>query len=125
MDLDLNGFFEVCDMKNKEWNGEGVPPVGTECEYISHTDYNSSWVKVKVVFIGESLLVLERVANGHEFSSQIADVSFRPIKTPERISAEERENVIADMYEIVMRGDSIKLGVEALYYAGYRKTEYY
>lgn len=45
---------------------------------------------------------------------------FRPEQTTAR---EERENVIADMYETVMMGDSIRYGVEALYDAGYRKTE--
>lgn len=109
-------------MKSKEWNGEGVPPVGTECEYISHTNFKTSWVKVKVVFIGENLLVLVRVANGLEFSSQIADVTFRQIKTPEQIAAEERSTEIHEMLALVGRYSTFKDVMEDLYDVGYRKT---
>ena len=37
------------------WNGEGVPPVGCECEYISN---GTSWGKVKVIGLdGEKIVI--------------------------------------------------------------------
>ena len=111
-------------MKSKELDGEGVPPVGTECEYLKHAKYITSWIKVKVVFVGENLIVFEHGANGNEFSEQITDVSFRPIKTPEQIAAEERKQAIDEMLDMI--GDYSALSeytMIVLYDAGYRKTE--
>ena len=111
------------DKLNHEWDGKGVPPVGTVCEFLKHAKYRTTWIKVRVVFIGVNLIVFEHGANGNEFSEQITEVSFRPIKTPDQIAAEERERVITDMYTTVMESTSIGFGVEALYDAGYRKIE--
>ena len=110
-------------MSDIKWDGAGIPPVGTVCEYLKHANYKTIWIKIKVVFIGEDLIVFEHGVIGHEFSEQIAEVSFRPIKTPEQLTAEERENVLADMYGAVMGSSGIAGGLEALYDAGYRKVE--
>ena len=111
-------------MKIKEWDGEGVPPVGTECEYLKHAKYKTSWIKVRVVFIGENLIIFEHGANGNEFSEQLAEVSFRPIKTPEQLAAEERLHAIDEMVYFLQRCGSTYTDVmSALYDAGYRKVE--
>ena len=111
-------------MKIKEWDGECVPPVGTVCEYLKHAKYKTSWIKVRVVFIGENLIVFEHGANGNEFSEQLAEVSFRPIKTPEQIAEEKRQQAIDDMMRLAMCvGSTYEEVMSALYDAGYRKTE--
>lgn len=68
--------------RQQEWDGSGLPPIGTVCEYLKDAKYRTTWIKVKVVFIGSNLIVFEHGANGNEFSEQINEVSFRPIKTP-------------------------------------------
>ena len=110
-------------MSYEKWSGEGIPPIGTVCEYLKHAKYKTSWIKVKVVFIGENLIVFEHGANGNEFSEQIADVSFRPIKTPEQIAAEKRSAEIKEMFEIASGFRGFLDIIESLYDAGYRKTE--
>lgn len=107
----------------KTWDGVGRPPVGTVCEYLKHAKYKTSWIKVKVVFIGENLIVFKHGASGNEFSEQIADVSFRPIKTPEQIAAEERLHAIEEMIELVAGDSSFNEVMSILYDAGYRKVE--
>lgn len=110
-------------MSYEKWSGDGIPPIGTVCEYLKHAKYKTSWIKVKVVFIGENLIVFEHGANGNEFSEQIADVSFRPIKTPEQIAAEERLHAIDEMDDLIIGWGADKKMLAVLYDAGYRKTE--
>lgn len=110
-------------MKGKVWSGKGLPPIGTVCEYLKLAKYKTNWVKVRVVFIGENLIVLEHGASGNEFSEQLADVTFRPIKTPEQISAEERSEAIHEMLALVDIYSSLIHMLGVLYDAGYRKTE--
>jgi len=105
-----------------EWGGEGLPPVGSICE----GKECGEWVKVEIIahYDGRAVCMLpskERVA--------IADpASLRPIRTPEQIAAENREKAIIEMKEVFLRGASgfwkgARLGIEALYDAGYRKQE--
>lgn len=110
-------------MKSKEWDGSGFPPIGTVCEYLKHAKYKTSWIKVRVVFIGVNLIVFEHGANGNEFSEQITEVSFRPIKTPEQIEAEERLHAIDEMNDLILGWGVEKRMLAVLYDAGYRKTE--
>lgn len=46
---------ELQEQSTNEWNGEGLPPVGCECEYVSN---GTSWGKVKVIgFDGEKIVI--------------------------------------------------------------------
>lgn len=122
-DIGAEHLSNSVEKPNKTWDGVGHPPIGTVCEYFKHAKYKTSWIKVKVVFIGENLIVFEHGANGNEFSEQITDVSFRPIKTPEQIAAEERLEEVDEMIKVVEEFDTYKEVCESLYDAGYRKVE--
>ena len=111
------------------WKGEGIPPVGTVCEYkLSEYDW---WFKCEIKY------VLEAQSNGcgsfvawcHHletdqylsFGSKSYSLSLRPIKTPEQIEAEKRKEALDTMRSIVM-GSSLNHGLlESLYDAGYRR----
>lgn len=105
--------------RHQGWDGSGVPPVGTECEYLFTN--GEEWRKCDVVAHYFASVVAVDVLDGT--ATSLPAGLFRPIKTPEQIAAEDRENVIADMYGAVMGSDGIKGGLIALYDAGYRKTE--
>jgi hypothetical protein len=109
------------------WNGEGLPPVGTVCEYrwagvcrqveiIAHWRAPADFVAVYVP--------LEDGAHSTECGRAIAN-AFRPIRTPEQIAADKR------MQEIeVLEKDFFTIGfgsyratAESLHRLGYRKTE--
>lgn len=106
------------------WDGVGLPPVGTVCEYLKNAKYKTSWIKVRVVFIGRNLIFFEHGASGKEFTEKIATVSFRTIKTPEQIAAEERLDAIDEMVVLAQHsGSTYKDVMSALYDVGYRKVE--
>lgn len=81
------------------WTGEGLPPVGVVCEYgkqgqvriITHFDQTSG-ATLAVGQVGErGMLVLATAESG----------SFRPIRTPEQIAAEERERDVIAALEVM------------------------
>ena len=104
------------------WNGEGLPPVGTVCEYTSNGGLN--WRETSVLFIDEQVVLL----SGYTLYKLVdPDIAFRPIRTPEQIAADERSKAIEQMvYGAVgceRDGQNTKafLICGFLYDAGYRK----
>ena len=104
------------------WSGEGLPPVGVVCEYRC---VNDKWRQVKVI-----AHMIEMQKDNPCAVSQLGDTgplciggasSFRKIRTPEQIAADEREAAILDMERICRSGDFGSGGLAALYDAGYRK----
>ena len=103
----------------QEWDGSGLPPVGTGFEYFCVG--GGEWIKCEIV--------------GHYFENVVAvgvlDSNavclpaglFRPIKTPEQIAAEERLHAIDEMIDFVVPCITYRNLIGALYDAGYRKTE--
>ncbi|HRN97579.1 MAG TPA: hypothetical protein PLZ58_03995 [Candidatus Saccharibacteria bacterium] len=111
--------FNNAVKRPREWDGEGVPPIGTVCEY--KCPEAKEWKKCEIV--------------AHYFENAVAvDVSdctavclllglFRPIKTPEQIAAEERLHAIDYMNDLLLGWGVEKRMLAVLYDAGYRKTE--
>lgn len=113
------------------WDGEGLPPVGTVCEAaIPHTsgpDNERSFIWI------EGHVIAYHELNGETYAWFAEDdgfyppnvLDFRPIRTPEQIAAEEREKAIDEMHVMIDsdRAKHFRLLCEALYDAGYRKTE--
>jgi len=113
-----------------EWNGEGLPPVGTVCEAKTTRGWSSGTI------IAHGLQPKENLAVWQEDGELIfwgVKEYFRPIRTPEQISADERHRAIYDaMNETRVNWEEIENGpiglvleviVSQLYDAGYRKFE--
>lgn len=104
------------------WNGEGLPPIGTECEY----KMDGAWKVVKVLARANLLTtdgeIDHAIFNFLEipaWSSSYTKAKFRPIRSPEEI---ERDTAIGQMerdYEEAT--GKVAVAFEALYDAGYRK----
>jgi hypothetical protein len=76
------------------WNGEGLPPVGTVCEWHPNND---GWIQVEI--LGHSGEETWFRRDGHELSETCLRMAFfRPIRTPEQIAAEER---IAELNKMI------------------------
>lgn len=105
-----------------EWKGEGLPPVGTVCEWKEKTGF--SWVKATVLFMSESSVVMRR-EDGFEWQMLTKRTVFRPIRTPQQIAAEERETELNRMVATVSMLDKgwARKVCAGLYDAGYRKFE--
>ncbi|WP_426759127.1 hypothetical protein [Pseudomonas aeruginosa] len=106
-----------------EWNGQGLPPVGTVCE-IKHRDIG--WVRCEIVAhksfsCGGLTLAIAWIDENTLDQSQ--GVRFRPIRTPEQIAAEEREKAVGDMAMSIQGVPYQYPTLYALYDAGYRRQE--
>ncbi|MCO2927972.1 hypothetical protein FA260_33335 [Pseudomonas aeruginosa] len=96
------------------WDGQGLPPVGTNCEYRS----NDRWLQCEVVAHRNNAAV---VLNHHYEADFVPPQDLRPIRTPEQIAAEEREKAIEEMC-FAEETLTVKQA-KALYEAGYRRQE--
>lgn len=95
------------------WTGEGLPPVGTVCEFAGGTNcpedpFDKDLKEGDEVTIiahfkdGESELAAftfnpRNLSRGNACVEQGMHGCFRPIRTPEQIAAEESEKAIAEM----------------------------
>lgn len=122
------------------WTGEGLPPVGTVCEFAGGTHCPAdpfdkdlkAGMKVEVIAhfkSGDFTLAAftfdpENPGRGMAQVEQGNFGCFRPIRTAEQIAAEEREAEITEMCELLGK-DSSRPGVREqagiLFDAGYRK----
>lgn len=116
----------------KEWNVEGLPPVGTVCEY--QTWVNREWKKTKVLAHHLGFAVHSWSVDGDDMEVDAAPPQdFRPIRTPEQIAAEERQNKVNEMMEIIYQARKLlpltpaspqaeaRVAAEALYDANFRQ----
>ncbi|HBN8235681.1 TPA: hypothetical protein L3677_006542 [Pseudomonas aeruginosa] len=111
-----------------EWDGQGLPPVGTVCIVEPH---NTMWGFSSTSGYERKILAYygEYVWLGHAETpletTRIDKVDFRPIRTPEQIAAEERAKAIEEMlsYEIGLALTTRRKFCEVLFDAGYRRQE--
>lgn len=107
-------------MKSKEWDGIGLPPTGTVCEY--YWSEGDGWRKCKIVAYYFANVVAVDVLDCTAVLLR-ADL-FRPIRTPEQIAVEERQQTIDKMMHLaVVPGRKYKDVMAYLYDAGYRIAE--
>lgn len=112
-----------------EWNGQGLPPVGIECETWHVCKPDDITVR-KILFMGSSLVVMSDKLLG-EVTGRLEKVQFRPVRTPEKIATEEWEKAVQEMLALdeyphgqdrggmMSRADFCRV----LYEAGYRRQE--
>ena len=125
-----DGLWEVYfnnAVKRPEWDGSGVPPVGTVCEYRLN---DGSWFTCKIVYVLSGtddcfVAYCEHLSTDQflTFSSRRYKLQLRKIKTPEQLAAEERLHAIDEMLDFVVPCITYRNLIGALYDEGYRKTE--
>lgn len=103
------------------WSGTGLPPVGTVCEFTSNDGRN--WRETSIIFSDDNVILI----NGYTlYKLEDPDIAFRPIRTPEQIADEKRQQVLGDMMVIISKAAGtmylaeMALVSEALFDAGYR-----
>ena len=112
VNADLQEFTRV----QLPWDGEGLPPVGTECM----TDKGCAERRVRMLCHGQTRCFVLDLDEDEEYSLLMDARNFRPIRTPEQIEANKRDLAIKDL----MRLDGIYHAEAAsIYDAGYRKTD--
>lgn len=76
-----------------EWNGEGLPPVGVECEYTKESLPGNEWTQCTVDYVGASFVVY-RDCYGVELTGIIGDIKFRPIRSEADEKRDDRASAI-------------------------------
>lgn len=91
------------------WDGEGLPPVGVECELNSEEYADFDWVKVRIVFEhnGELIAIVnmpdEPIHDRMSKHSAGYDAAkFRPIRSPEDVA---REKITLNMLQYMYSSD--------------------
>jgi len=101
-----------------EWDGQGLPPLGTVCE---HQVFGcEGWTKATVLAYGKKK-TFYRDEQGHEWSRLSDEIKFRPIRTPEQIAKEEEDQAIHQMGLDAGFSGEVQDFARHLYRAGYRK----
>ncbi len=115
-------YLPIGDHPAAEWTGEGLPPAGTVCEALNNTLDRPEWERCTILFMGKFKAVYES-ESCHERVADVSEswmISFRPLRTPEQIAAEEREKAIEEMARIGTMADTPKSMAAKLYDAGCR-----
>ena len=94
------------------WNGEGVPPVGTECRYRKHKrSEQDEWFNGIIKYASKFTVVIQADCYPGETVGHPLTFEFRPIRT-------EAERAIDEMVQL----SGVSIGAaKILYDAGYRK----
>ena len=108
-----------------EWDGVGLPPVGTVCQYQNSL---GSWFKVEITAIAKKgICFIQPDLDGENYACKVSS-KFRPIRTAEQVAAEKRIKEISEMRAVVVAASKSKrasiaecTATVALYDAGYRK----
>lgn len=110
----------------KEWNGEGLPPVGTVCEAV-HEDLNYGLpCKAEILKLNknERSAAFFWIDAPEGMRNLFWAERFLPIRTPEQIAAEERRRGISEISKILHSGAStLEEDAATLWDLGWRKQE--
>ncbi len=111
----------------KAWDGQGLPPVGTEVEanfpVTDTTGTHYHWRRVIVAVAGIPGAERECLVYDAENTKPAWVDELRPIRTPEQIAAEEREKAVGDMAMSIQGVPYQYPTLYALFDAGYRRQE--
>jgi hypothetical protein len=119
----------------KEWNGEGLPPVGTVCEIAESSQHLSiryqvgTVVKIYANFTDDRGVELAAFVDDFGRVGGVAIAKcFRPIHSEEDQAVEEIAKILQNDHQLVTDTYSKNLDyftgpAKALYRAGYRKQE--
>lgn len=80
------------------WNGEGVPPVGCECEI---SFYGKSLGRCEVLFVGDSIIVWRQKSSQQEDSGYYTHMNIRPLTEAEMKRDEAVEAIDFYMPEFI------------------------
>lgn len=75
------------------WNGEGLPPVGCECEYNAYDRSGDNWKKVKILYSSTEYVIA--IIDGYESSLSTTPGLFRSLCTEAERKRDEATHAMA------------------------------
>lgn len=92
---DLNDC--ICQSPVTTWSGEGLPPVGCECEYRKHKkSEQSEWFNGVVKYASECTVVIQPTCYAGETVGHPANFEFRPIRSEAERKRHESVQALCD-----------------------------
>lgn len=109
------------------WNGEDMPPIGTECEARFPEDSQPAWETVEILYAGIKFIAM-RFADGDVVETETKACELRPIQTQEQVEAERRQVGIEDLAKQLQSNTECPSTyvwelAQKTYDLGYRKPE--
>lgn len=98
--------------KNSAWNGEGVPPVGCECEFISN---DTSWGVVRVIGMDDDKVVIKPSGEVYYGITPSNRQVFRPLRTESERKRDAFINAVLDDMRTIPCDLSLRDEVAAIY----------
>lgn len=78
------------------WSGEGLPPVGCECEFMKHTlDTVPNWRRGIIKYVSEYTVVIVEALSPGEFVAHPRTCDFRPLRSEDD---KKREDALDAIY---------------------------
>lgn len=99
-----------------EWTGEGLPPIGVDCEWKGIT--RNGWIPVSIIAHAKDDGSLVAIAQAENEVILGASDRFRRGRTTEQIAAEKRDAAIKEMQRLVASCNTFPFA--ELYDYGYR-----
>lgn len=123
-------MWEQERVKMNEWNGDGFPPVGTECEFASeghHSNPEYQWcIFHGLLSCGGYIIEFHHHTALDRVTCDAFDpitTKFRPIKNPDQIERDGLAEMLCDAYKSMLDTDKVFYKyADAILKAGYRKT---
>lgn len=110
---------------NPVWSGDGLPPVGCECEYrarggsLNNGPY-IEWRRCKILAVTKLYAIMRLIEPGvssdHECSVSLSRADFRPLRTPEQ---RQRDELIQTILAVGNQSEGVL--ADTLIAAGWRK----
>ena len=95
------------------WNGEGLPPVGCECQYRKHKkSEQSEWFTGVVRYASEFTVVIQPVCYHGETVGHPVNFEFRPIRSE---AERKRDGAIEEMIKIATMYTTKSLGLDLVF----------
>ena len=110
LEQDLNECIGQ-DVDMPEWSGDGLPPVGCECETIHRSC--DSWQPIKVIAVNDGAVFGFWVSGNTPCALPVDVYQFRPLRT----EAEKAREKLAESLHIAAGASPIELnGIGSLYF---------
>lgn len=99
-----------------EWNGEGIPPVGTVCE--ATWGGKAEWMKAVILEHDSIPLFAAKLSSEWVVihRTYVRNAEFRTLQS-------EEQRQVAEIAEIMQKNNSYQGKAQAVYNAGFRKVE--
>lgn len=109
------------------WTGEGLPPVGTVCEWHgANSDGPDGWVYTDskvIAYTEDNLFVVMRRDGCWPVVERVDNCGFRPIKTHEQIERDEFIEMVSTLLGWNSSLDGSRRDAGLLFDGGYRKPK--